>query len=103
MINYNLAGKALIHCLKVAGSKLLLVDDLPELAGRIEDIRGEIEGKLGAKICVLDVNTKKIVTSHKAERPGDEYRKDVKGNWPMSIFYTRYAYNYLSWTNADEP
>jgi hypothetical protein len=89
MINYNLAGKALIHCLKVAGSKLILVDDLPELAGRIEDIRGEIEGTLGGKICVMDGNTKKTIASHKAERPGDEYRQEVQGNWPMCIFYTR--------------
>lgn len=89
MINYNLAGKALIHCLKVAGSRLIIVDDIPELVGRVEVVRGEIEGTLGATICTLDASTKSAIGSEKAERPGDSYRKDVRGNSPMAIFYTR--------------
>ena len=93
MINFNLAGKALMHCLKVAGAKLIMVDDQLELAGRIEEAREDIECELGARICVMDDNTKRNIASHRAQRPGDEYRRDVTGSSPMSIFYTRYVYS----------
>lgn len=89
MINYNLAGKALIHCLKVSGAKLLLVDEDPELIGRIEDEKANIEGQLGMKISVMDATVKRDIRAIKAERPEDTFREGVKGDWPMSIFYTR--------------
>ena len=89
MINYNLAGKALIHCLKVAGSSMLLVDQDPDLISRIEEMRTEIEGTLGMKIHILDAGAKDAIRSLKPERPDDRYREGVKGNSPMSIFYTR--------------
>jgi len=75
--------------LKVAGSKLVLVDDDPQLVARIQEARGDIEGELGMKISFLDENTKHIIRNLKAERPGDEFREGVQGTWPMSIFYTR--------------
>jgi acyl-CoA synthetase (AMP-forming)/AMP-acid ligase II len=89
MINYNLAGKALLHCLKVSGSSLILVDQDPELVARIETARADIEGQLGMTIRVIDSETKKDIRAHKAERPGDEHRVGVQANWPMCIFYTR--------------
>jgi acyl-CoA synthetase (AMP-forming)/AMP-acid ligase II len=89
MINYNLAGKALMHCLKVSGAKLLLVDEDPELVARIDDVRADIEGQLGMRITVLDRDVKKVIRTMKAERPEDAFREGVKGDWPMSIFYTR--------------
>lgn len=89
MINYNLAGKALIHCLKVAGSGLLLVDQDPDLVARIEEVRTEIEGPLGMKIHILDAGAKDAIRSLTPERPDDLYREKVKGNSPMCIFYTR--------------
>ncbi|KAG4412708.1 hypothetical protein IFR04_014173, partial [Cadophora malorum] len=54
MINYNLSGKALLHCLGVSKAELMLVDDESELRERIEGVRGEIEGELGCKVVVLD-------------------------------------------------
>ena len=88
MINYNLAGKALIHCLSVSGAKMLLVDEDPELVAKIEDVRTDIEG-LRMRICVLDAAVKRDVRAMKAERPEDSFRDGVKGDWPMCIFYTR--------------
>lgn len=89
MINYNLAGKALIHCLRVSGAKMLLVDEDSELVARIDDVRADIEGQLGMRISVLDAGAKKDIRAMKAERPADSFRDGVKGDWPMSIFYTR--------------
>jgi acyl-CoA synthetase (AMP-forming)/AMP-acid ligase II len=92
MINYNLTGKALIHCLKVSGAKLLLVDEDLELVARVEDEREDIEGHLGMRICVLDAEAKREIRGMTAERPNDSFRKVVKGDWPMTIFYTRQVY-----------
>jgi acyl-CoA synthetase (AMP-forming)/AMP-acid ligase II len=89
MINYNLAGKALLHSLEVAGSQILLVDGEEELVNRVEDARGEIERGLRMKIFVLDRGFKEGIRAMKVERPDDSYRDAIKGNWPMCIFYTR--------------
>lgn len=89
MINYNLSGEALIHCLKVAGSRLMLVDESAELVGRIQEVAAQIEGDLGSTICVLNAATRAEIDKKTAERTRDEYRECVQGNWPMCIFYTR--------------
>ena len=44
LINHHLAGDALVHCLKVAGGKLLLVDEASDAQERIEAVRDRIEG-----------------------------------------------------------
>ncbi|KAF8859354.1 long-chain fatty acid transporter-like protein [Acephala macrosclerotiorum] len=88
MINYNLAGNALIHCLKVCGAKLLLVDEEPALRQRIEDARGQIEGEVGMTISVQDRNTMNIIRGLKPDRPADVCREGVKGNWALAMFYT---------------
>ena len=90
MINYNLAGNALIHCLKVSGAKLILVDNELALRGRIEQARDTIEGELGLRICIMNSQTRNEIRSLKPERPENAYRDGVKGDWPMSMFYTRY-------------
>lgn len=95
MINYNLSGKALLHCLKVSGSKLLLVDQEEALLGRIEEQRGEIEGKLGMSINVLGEPLRQEIYGMEKERPDDSYRAEVKGNSPVAIFYTRYLLHIL--------
>jgi len=89
MINYNLAGKALLHCLRVSGAHLLLVDEETALRQRIEDAKSEIKGELGMKICVMDSDVMREIQCQKAERPQDAYREGVRGDWPMSMFYTR--------------
>ncbi|KAL2069182.1 hypothetical protein VTL71DRAFT_15520 [Oculimacula yallundae] len=88
MINYNLAGKALIHCLRVSGAKLILVDDEPSFKERIEEERAVLEGELGLEICVMDDENLGYVRGLKAQRPPDTYRDGVKGDWPMCMFYT---------------
>ncbi|KAH6679467.1 hypothetical protein B0J14DRAFT_624532 [Halenospora varia] len=88
MINYNLAGKALLHCLKLSGAKLILVGSEPDLAGRILDSLNGIEGELGMRVCVMDEVTKGEIRSASEERIEDAYREGVRGNWAMAMFYT---------------
>ena len=97
MINYNLAGNALIHCLKVPKAKLLLVDEDPALRARIDEERGKIEGDLGMNVVVFDKNVKNQVLAQEAKRPEDAYREGIKGDWPMVMFYTRFVFYASIW------
>jgi acyl-CoA synthetase (AMP-forming)/AMP-acid ligase II len=91
-INYNLAGDALVHCLKVAGAKVLLVDEDAECRKRIEDVRGRLEGELGMTIKILDSGLKGEISRMEPVRPGDEMRAPAKGKFPLFLFYTRYVW-----------
>jgi hypothetical protein len=88
-INYNLAGDALVHCLKVAGAKVLLVDEDMECRQRIEDVRSRLEGELGITIKILDSGLKGEISRMEPIRPGDEMRTVAKGKFPLFLFYTR--------------
>ena len=91
-INYNLAGDALVHCLKVAGSKVIIVDEDAECRRRIEEVRDRLEGELGMKIVVLDQAQKGEISRMEPKRPGDELRVGAKGKFPIFLFYTRSVY-----------
>jgi acyl-coenzyme A synthetase/AMP-(fatty) acid ligase len=91
MINHNLEGMALLHCLKISDARILLVDHDPVLAARIQNSAKEIEEELGMEIISLDKGRKKEIFSFPALRPGNEYRDDVKGDEPMCLLYTRYS------------
>lgn len=100
MINYNLAGNALLHCAKVPLAKLLVVDDNPEFLARIEGSRSSLEGELGIEIAVLDQTVKQHIYSSPPIKPDESYREAVRGEWPMMLIYTRYApFNTFSTTN----
>ncbi|RFU31176.1 hypothetical protein B7463_g5166, partial [Scytalidium lignicola] len=88
MINYNLAGNALLHCVKVPQAKLLVVDDTPEFLSRIEGVRSTLEGELGIEIAVLDPSLKQHIYTLDPVKPDESYRIPVQGEWPMTIFYT---------------
>jgi acyl-coenzyme A synthetase/AMP-(fatty) acid ligase len=88
-INYNLAGDALVHCLKVAGAKVLLVDEDMECRKRIEDVRDRLEGELGMTIKILAQELKGEISRMEPKRPGDEMRVGAKGKFPLFLFYTR--------------
>jgi hypothetical protein len=96
MINYNLAGKALVHCLKVPKVKLLLVDEDLELRKRIEDEQATLEGELGIKIMIMDSLVKADIRTQKTERPEDLYREGVKGTAPAALIYTRFVIRMLN-------
>lgn len=88
MINHHLTGDALIHCLKVAGSKILLVDGDPECRNRIEEVRTRLESELGMRIVAIDEATRSNILSRKPIRPGNSYRIGVTDESPIFLFYT---------------
>ncbi len=88
-INYNLEGPALVHCLKVANSKLTIADDDAACRKRIEGSREEIEKT--SKIIFLDDALQREISATPANLPGDKYREGVTPSFPFCIIYTRYA------------
>lgn len=90
LINHNLNGEGLIHCLKVSGAKLLLVDGEDVCRKRIEEVRDSIEGSLGMRIIVLDQNTKAQINALDPIRPEDALREQCKPDFPMCLLYTRW-------------
>lgn len=89
MINYNLGGKALVHCLKISGSKILIVDADPELQGRIAEVQAEIDADFGMHSIIFDEQMRNDIKAMPAQKPGDEWRVNVKGSDPMCLLYTR--------------
>jgi len=87
-INYNLAGDALVHCLKVSGAKVLLVDEDQECRDRIEAVRERLENELGMTVLVLDTALKGEISRLEPARPEDELRVGMKGKFPLFLFYT---------------
>ncbi|EME38278.1 hypothetical protein DOTSEDRAFT_75742 [Dothistroma septosporum NZE10] len=87
LINYNLEDKALMHCLDVAQSKLLIVDDDAGCQQRIEAKRQEIDNA-GAKIVTLSADLKRHVGSMPTTVPEDRLRSGMKGEWPYALIYT---------------
>jgi acyl-CoA synthetase (AMP-forming)/AMP-acid ligase II len=88
-INYNLAGDSLVHCLKVSGARVLLVDEDMECRARIEAVKGRLESELGMTILVLESGLKGEISRLEPKRPEDELRVGMKGKFPLFLFYTR--------------
>jgi acyl-CoA synthetase (AMP-forming)/AMP-acid ligase II len=90
-INYNLAGDALVHCLKISGAKVLLVDEDQECRDRIEAVRERLESELGMTVLVLDTGLKGEISRLEPARPEDELRAGMNGKFPLFLFYTRFV------------
>lgn len=88
MINFNLAGDALVHCLKVSGAKAVLVDEEEEMRTRIGDQRQTLE-ELGMQETVLSSQLKNYIASKSVQRYDDSYREGLKGSFPSLLLFTR--------------
>ena len=89
MINFNLAGDALIHCLKVSGAKYTLVDPEEKVKSRIDSESKRIDEELGMKPLILSEGLKQQIALKLPERPDDSFRETLKPNFPGGLFYTR--------------
>jgi acyl-CoA synthetase (AMP-forming)/AMP-acid ligase II len=87
LINYNLGGAGLVHCLKVTGGKILIVDEDQACQERVQEMRTQIE-ELGMRIIILDAETKARILTHEPTRPDNKFRDGVTGEFPIFLFYT---------------
>ena len=90
-INWNLSGEALLHCLRVSGARVLLVDDESGCQARIQQVGDGIRKDLGIDVQVLTNKRKREIASSEATVPGHEHRAGVKGDFPMCLLYTRHV------------
>ncbi|KAI1611323.1 AMP dependent ligase [Exophiala viscosa] len=88
MINYNLTGDALVHCLQVSGAHTMIADDDEACQQRINETRDRIQGQLKMQIIILDEAKRREVSSLPAKEPEKSYRHGTKGSDPMGLFYT---------------
>ncbi|KAI1981299.1 hypothetical protein LOZ53_000535 [Ophidiomyces ophidiicola] len=88
LINYHLAGPALLHCLKVSSGTFLLVDPSAECLQRIEEQKSAIETELGMTPLVLDDALKASIETFPATLPDDSLRRGISGDAPSCLFYT---------------
>jgi acyl-coenzyme A synthetase/AMP-(fatty) acid ligase len=94
-INYNLEGKALLHCTDVCQSKIIIVEDDEGCKGRIELNRKDLEGR-GTKVVVLDEALKRRIEGSPVELIPDSYREGMEGGFPACLIYTRSVYAFPS-------
>jgi acyl-CoA synthetase (AMP-forming)/AMP-acid ligase II len=87
MLNYNLRGDAMIHCLKIADVKVVLVDSDPECAERFEEVKGKVD-ELGVTPFTVNNSLLEKIYSGRTDVPGDEYRERVSGFDPTCLLYT---------------
>jgi acyl-CoA synthetase (AMP-forming)/AMP-acid ligase II len=87
-LNYNLKGDALSHCLRVAGVKLMLVDEEEGCRERIEGCKERIEQELGVTLFTVDHALLEKVYAGPTNVPGDKYREGVVGSDPTCLLYT---------------
>ena len=96
MINFNLSGDALLHCVKISGAKIILVDQNEKCLARINAERDKIQNELGIKIIILSQALKNDIGLKPAQRPDNSYRDAVTGKSPVALFYTRYFLLFFS-------
>ncbi|EMF17293.1 long-chain fatty acid transport protein 1 [Sphaerulina musiva SO2202] len=87
LVNYHLTGEGLVHCLKVASSKILVVDEDEGCQQRVQQVRPRLE-ELGIRVVVLDAETKRSIHDKQAKRPDNTYRDHVAADFPIFLFYT---------------
>ncbi|KAF2028426.1 acetyl-CoA synthetase-like protein [Setomelanomma holmii] len=87
-LNYNLKGDALLHCLRVAGVKLVVVDEEEGCQERFQGWKDRAEQELGIRAFTVNNALLEEVYSGPTNVPGDEYRESVVGSDPTCLLYT---------------
>ncbi|KAL2268220.1 hypothetical protein VTJ83DRAFT_3066 [Remersonia thermophila] len=84
LINYNLTAKPLVHCIKKAQTRRVLVD--PAVAGNVTDeVRAELDG---VAFEVVTPELEMQMLSQEAARPPDELREIASSNDMAALVYT---------------
>lgn len=79
LVNYHLTGEGLVHCLKVASSKILVVDEDEGCQQRVQQVRPRLE-ELGIRVVVSFLEKKK-----KRKKKGIQSRRQEKLAYFVSL------------------
>ncbi|PWW80273.1 acetyl-CoA synthetase-like protein [Tuber magnatum] len=92
LINYNLEGDRLVHCVKISTARLVFID--VEVKEVLEGTEGEETRRrletdgAGREVVIFDEATERVVETWKGFRPGDEERDGVKLPDMAMLVYT---------------
>ncbi|KAJ5247697.1 Isopenicillin N epimerase component 1 [Penicillium chermesinum] len=87
-INYHLSDEALLHCLKISGSRILLVDEDATCRANIEKLQATLTGELGMVPEWLDDSLKAHIRTFPTTFPPKELAMGMKGDFPTLLLYT---------------
>lgn len=87
-INYNLTGDALLHCLKICGANILLVDEDADCRARVDESKDAITHNLGMKSMTLDSSLKAHINTFPITLPPKELSKHVTSDFSAILLYT---------------
>lgn len=88
-VNYNLVGDALVHCLKISGARLLLVDEDEECQARVEQCSAIIENELGMERLTVNATLAQTLSRFPATVPEEgKLARDMAGEYPAILLYT---------------
>ncbi|KIW88251.1 uncharacterized protein Z519_11362 [Cladophialophora bantiana CBS 173.52] len=85
LINYNLVGGALVHSVKIAECKVLLVDE--DFKDRVFEIEEELR-QLGVVVYVVDRDFRARISRIPVKIPDAEYTKDAGEKTKLALRYT---------------
>ncbi|PSR77809.1 fatty acid transporter [Coniella lustricola] len=86
LVNTNLAGKALLHCVEIAKASLLVMEGGEDMVDRIEGVRAELEASGHKVVRLRDVKGELLALEPK--RPGDELRKKAQPHSSLGLVFT---------------
>lgn len=101
LINYNLSGKPLIHCIKKSTARLVLID--PTVVDNVgDDVRAELSG---VTFEAVTVQMEAQILSMDPTRPSDDLRSDADAFDMSMVIYTSGTTGlpkaaYVSWAKA---
>ncbi|PLB49362.1 putative very-long-chain acyl-CoA synthetase family protein [Aspergillus steynii IBT 23096] len=87
-VNYNLTGDALVHCLKISGARLFLVDEDEGCQARVEECKTKID-ELGMERVTVDATLAQTLSSFPATVPEKgKLARNMAGEYPAILLYT---------------
>lgn len=88
LINYNLGREALLHCVRLSGTSLLIYDDASDCAARIEGVKSQLQD-LRVNAVMLSNKLKSDVNGFPSIRPSTDCFETTAVVLPFALMYTR--------------
>lgn len=86
LVNYNLSSRPLLHCIKISGSHLMIVDGEDSCVLRVQEVQRKLEDAT-MEVVFIGNDMKSIVSSMPATPPPRQLRQR---RMPLGLLYTRY-------------
>lgn len=88
LINYNLGREALLHCVRLSGTSLLIYDDASDCATRIEAVKSQLRD-LHVNAVMLSNDLKTDIDGFPSSRPWTDCFETATVVLPFALMYTR--------------